>query len=100
MVQFGERSLTSFEMTNAYFSCHSERKRGIFLDVKTHGGLKMNHYRRFVSYDGPNLLIALLRALSGDEKKLICRSLARFGASVFFFLEKIQLRRYYSGANR
>jgi hypothetical protein len=36
----------------------------------------------------------------GDEKKLICRSLARFGASVFFFLEKIQLRRYYSGANR
>jgi hypothetical protein len=43
---------------------------------------------------------SLLRALSGDEKKLICRSLARFGASVFFFLEKIQLRRYYSGANR
>jgi hypothetical protein len=36
----------------------------------------------------------------GHEKKLICRSLARFGASVFFFLEKIQLRRYYSGANR
>jgi hypothetical protein len=27
--------------------CHSERKRGIFLDVKTHGGLKMNHYRKF-----------------------------------------------------
>jgi hypothetical protein len=26
--------------------------------------------------------------LRGDEKKLICRSLARFGASVFFFLEK------------
>jgi hypothetical protein len=32
-------------MTNAYFGCHSERKRGIFLDVKTHGGLKMNHYQ-------------------------------------------------------
>jgi len=41
-----------------------------------------------------------LCALRGHEKKLICRSLARFGASVFFFLEKIQLRRYYSGANR
>lgn len=41
-----------------------------------------------------------LCVLAGDEKKLICRSLARFGASVFFFLEKIQLRRYYSGANR
>jgi hypothetical protein len=38
--------------------------------------------------------------LCGHEKKLICRSLARFGASVFFFLEKIQLHRYYSGANR
>ena len=48
------------------FSCHSERKRGIFLDVKTHGGLKMNHYRRFVSDDGPNLLLALLRALSAS----------------------------------
>jgi hypothetical protein len=45
-------------------------------------------------------LIQVNPRLGGDEKKLICRSLARFGASVFFFLEKIQLRRYYSGANR
>jgi len=47
----------------------------------------------FVSYFGfrvSNLrLLPILRALRGDEKKLICRSLARFGASVFFFLEKI-----------
>jgi hypothetical protein len=38
-------------MTNAYFGCHSERKRGIFLDVKTHGGLKMNHYPQVVYFD-------------------------------------------------
>jgi len=31
-------------MTNAYFGCHFERKREIFIDVETHGGLKMNHY--------------------------------------------------------
>ena len=35
-----------------FISCHSERrKRGIFLHVKTHGGLKMNHYHRKTSLD-------------------------------------------------
>jgi hypothetical protein len=47
-----ERSLTEFtlsltegfEMTNRLLSCHSERKRGIFLDLEPHSGLKMNDY--------------------------------------------------------
>jgi hypothetical protein len=38
-----ERSLTSFEMTNRLLSCHSERKRGIFLYLEPNSGLKMNH---------------------------------------------------------
>jgi hypothetical protein len=63
---------------------------------------RCNHHRgtevaEFEVIFNQNLLLCVLR---GHEKKLICRSLARFDASVFFFLEKIQLRRYYSGANR
>ena len=33
------RSLTSFEMTDQLVRCHSERKRGIFLDLKIRSAL-------------------------------------------------------------
>ena len=42
VVQF-EKDL-SLQDDKYLFNCRFERKREIFLDVKTHGGFKINHY--------------------------------------------------------
>jgi hypothetical protein len=42
-----EGSLSSFEMTDPLFCCHSERMRGILLLFEIRAKLKLNHYPKY-----------------------------------------------------